>query len=144
MERTQKEENDEIYISRSKETIDNYIKSNNYRSAFGLLLFVLNRLDDVILFKPLGEDVIKTIIGIELMKLVVRLKEKKYKITIDKSVSNRIYELNSQEEYGARPIKRIIQNLCEDFLSEEILKGNIVEDQSLTLKYKDKLILSKK
>jgi ATP-dependent Clp protease ATP-binding subunit ClpC len=104
----------------------------------------LNRLDDVILFKPLGEDVIKTIIGIELMKLVVRLKEKKYKITIDKSVSNRIYELNSQEEYGARPIKRIIQNLCEDFLSEEILKGNIVEDQSLTLKYKDKLILSKK
>lgn len=45
MERTQ-EENDEIYISRSKETIDNYIKSNNYRSAFGLLLFVLSRLDD--------------------------------------------------------------------------------------------------
>ena len=46
MERTQKEENDEIYISGSKENIDNYIKSNNYRSAFGLLLFVLNRLDD--------------------------------------------------------------------------------------------------
>ena len=46
MERTQKEENDKIYISSSKETIDSYIKDNNYRSAFGLLLFVLNRLDD--------------------------------------------------------------------------------------------------
>jgi len=45
MERTQ-EENDEIYISESKINIDRYIAANNYRSAFGLLLSVLDRLDD--------------------------------------------------------------------------------------------------
>ena len=56
-----------------------------------------------------------------------------------------MFELNSQEEYGARPIKRIIQNLCEDFLSEEILKGNIIENEQITLKIKDqKLIIFKK
>jgi ATP-dependent Clp protease ATP-binding subunit ClpC len=60
-------------------------------------------------------------------------------------VSDRIFELNTQEEYGARPVKRIIQNLCEDFLSEEILRGNIKEAISTTLKYKDdKLVLTKK
>ena len=45
MERTN-EENDEIYISVSKKNIDEYINNNNYRSAFGLLLAVLDRLDD--------------------------------------------------------------------------------------------------
>lgn len=45
MDKTQ-EENDEIYISESKINIDRYIAANNYRSAFGLLLSVLDRLDD--------------------------------------------------------------------------------------------------
>ena len=63
----------------------------------------------------------------------------------DKSVIERIYELNTQEEYGARPLKRIIQNLCEDFLSEEILRGNIKENENITLKYKsEKLTIVKK
>ena len=71
--------------------------------------------------------------------------EKGFQINFDQSVIDRISELNNQEEYGARPIKRIIQNLCEDFLSEEILKGNIVEKKSVVIRYKDeKLIISKK
>ena len=105
----------------------------------------LNRIDDIVLFNSLGEDVLKQIINIEVSKLTNRLKDKNYKITFDKSVISRIFELNSQEEYGARPIKRIIQNLCEDFLSEEILKGEVLENQQYTLKYKgDKLIFLKK
>jgi len=61
------------------------------------------------------------------------------------SVSQKIYELNQQEEYGARPIKRIIQNLCEDFLSEEILKGTIKENVLANLKIKDgELVIRKK
>jgi len=46
MERTNTAEGDELYISASKINIDSYIKDNNYRSAFGLLLAVLDRLDD--------------------------------------------------------------------------------------------------
>lgn len=105
----------------------------------------LNRIDDIILFNSLDEETLKKIILIEVNKLNSRLIEKGYKVSFDKSVINRIYELNTQEEYGARPLKRIIQNLCEDFLSEEILKGNIVENDAITLKYKDeKLVIVKK
>lgn len=105
----------------------------------------LNRIDDIIMFNPLDTDTIKVIIDIELKRLVNRLLEKNYKISFDKSVTNRIFELNSEEEYGARPIKRIIQNLCEDFLSEEILKGNIKENVTTTVKFKDNsLVLAKK
>jgi hypothetical protein len=53
------------------------------------------------------------------------------------TIIERISELNTQENYGARPIKRIIQNMCEDFLSEEILKGNIKENVGANLKFKD-------
>ena len=105
----------------------------------------LNRIDDIILFNPLNEETLKKIIQIEVGKLNNRLTEKSYKITFDKSVIERIYELNTQEEYGARPLKRIIQNLCEDFLSEEILRGNIKENENITLKYKsEKLTIVKK
>jgi ATP-dependent Clp protease ATP-binding subunit ClpC len=105
----------------------------------------LNRIDDIILFNSLNEETLKKIINIEVEKLNKRLVDKGYSIKFDKTVIDRIFQLNSQEEYGARPLKRIIQNLCEDFLSEEILKGNIVENQSITLKFKnEKLEILKK
>jgi len=105
----------------------------------------LNRIDDIITFNPLDDETLKKIINVELGKLIDRLKEKDFKVTFDKSVISRIYELNSEEEYGARPIKRIIQNLCEDFLSEEILRGNVKENSAVTIKYKDeKLTITKK
>ena len=105
----------------------------------------LNRIDDIILFNSLNEETLKKIIDLEIGRLSNRLKDKGYKVNFDKTVTNRVFELNSQEEYGARPVKRIIQNLCEDFLSEEILKGNIVEGKLINLKYKDeKLLISKK
>ena len=105
----------------------------------------LNRIDDIILFNALNEETLKKIIDLEINRLSNRLKDKGYKVNFDKTITNRVFELNSQEEYGARPVKRIIQNLCEDFLSEEILKGNIVEGKLINLKYKDeKLLISKK
>jgi ATP-dependent Clp protease ATP-binding subunit ClpC len=105
----------------------------------------LNRIDDIVLFNPLGSDVLRKIIYVEIDKLNSRLVEKGYKVTFDESVINQIYELNTQEEYGARPLKRIIQNLCEDFLSEEILRGNIVENEELSLIFENsELKLSKK
>jgi ATP-dependent Clp protease ATP-binding subunit ClpC len=105
----------------------------------------LNRIDDVILFNPLNDETLNKIINIEMNKLSNRLKDKNYKITFDKSVFENIYQLNKKEEYGARPLKRIIQNFCEDFLSEEILKNTIQENVQITIKCKEgKLILNKK
>lgn len=105
----------------------------------------LNRIDDIVLFNPLNEITLKKIIQIEVSKLINRLKDKNYLITLDKNVISKIYDLNKQEEYGARPLKRIIQNLCEDFLSEEILKGTINENEEILLKLKDnELVIVKK
>ena len=104
----------------------------------------LNRIDDIVIFNKLTQDDIKTIISIEIENLKNRLKNKNFNINFDKSIENTILEMNSEEEYGARPIKRIIQNLCEDFLSEEILKGEIKEGKKYTLKYDNKLVMLKK
>lgn len=88
----------------------------------------------------MNKDALKQIINIEISRLTKRLKEKNYFISFDDSVIEHIFELNHQEEYGARPIKRIIQNLCEDFLSDEILKGNIKENVEVLLTYKDNVL----
>jgi ATP-dependent Clp protease ATP-binding subunit ClpC len=98
----------------------------------------LNRLDGHIMFNHLGKEEIKKIIIIEVDNLIGRLKEKEYSVTFDESVMNKIFELNIEEDYGARPVKRIIQNLCEDFLSDEILKGNIKQNDPIEIKCDEK------
>lgn len=100
----------------------------------------LNRIDDVVMFNSLDKTALKLIINIEIEKLTKRLKEKNFLLKFDDSVIEEIFGLNKQEEYGARPIKRIIQNLCEDFLSEEILKGNLKENVESLLTYKDNVL----
>jgi ATP-dependent Clp protease ATP-binding subunit ClpC len=105
----------------------------------------LNRIDDIVLFNPLNEETLKKIIKIELNKLINRLFEKNYLISFDETITNHIFQLNTKELFGARPIKRLIQNVCEDFLSEEILKGTIKENEKITIKLKDgKLQIFKK
>jgi len=94
----------------------------------------LNRLDGYVMFNPLGEEELKKIISIEIDNLINRMKEKEYLVEFDQSVRDKIFELNSEEDYGARPVKRIIQNLCEDFLSDEILKGNIQQYKHVLIK----------
>lgn len=97
----------------------------------------LNRVDDIIVFKKLQDRSLKKIITIELNKLSKRLLENGYKIKFDRSVGQEVLNRNSEEEYGARPIKRIIQNLCEDFISDKILEGQITENSDLSLKITD-------
>jgi ATP-dependent Clp protease ATP-binding subunit ClpC len=98
----------------------------------------LNRLDGSVMFNSLGEREIKNIISIEIVNLIDRLQEKEYLIEFDNSVMEKIFTLNSEEDYGARPVKRIIQNLCEDFLSDEILKGNIKQGIQSTIQCDEK------
>jgi ATP-dependent Clp protease ATP-binding subunit ClpC len=104
----------------------------------------LNRIDDIILFNPLGEEALKRIVKLEMDRLVNRLNEKKYQITFDASVLSEILKRNKEEQYGARPIKRIIQSLCEDFLSDEILKGNIKENTPAKITFKEKMMIKTK
>jgi len=104
----------------------------------------LNRIDDIVLFNPLSEEALKKIVKLEMDRLIVRLNEKKYFITFDASVLSEIIKRNKDEQYGARPIKRIIQSLCEDFLSDEILKGNIKENIPTKIAFKEKIFIKTK
>jgi len=105
----------------------------------------LNRVDEVVVFNPLKENEVEKIVDIELMKLSNRLDKLGYVIDIDRKVKKFLSEVGFDEKYGARPIKRAIQEKIEDLISEEVLKGNIVEGVSckLKMKGKDEVILEK-
>jgi len=94
----------------------------------------LNRIDETIVFNTLNEDDIKKIVRIEIGKLKSRLIDIKYQFNFDESVIDYISNAGYDEEYGARPLKRAIQDKVEDYISEEILKGNIQEHKEYTLK----------
>lgn len=98
----------------------------------------LNRVDEVVVFNPLRENEVEQIVEIELTKLDRRLDRLGYKVTIDKKVKKFLSEVGFDEKYGARPIKRAIQEKIEDLISEEVLRGNITEGVSCKLKMKGK------
>jgi ATP-dependent Clp protease ATP-binding subunit ClpC len=93
----------------------------------------LNRIDEVVIFNSLVKEDVKKIVTLELDKLSKRLVGLKYNITFDETILELISEVGFDETYGARPIKRAIQDKIEDFVSEEIIKGNMVEGVPYTL-----------
>jgi ATP-dependent Clp protease ATP-binding subunit ClpC len=97
----------------------------------------LNRIDDTIVFNTLSPEDIKKITEIELKKLVSRLDEMKFKITYDETLVDYLAKVGFDELYGARPLKRAIQDKIEDLLSEEVLTGKLIEGKSYKLKVED-------
>ena len=88
----------------------------------------LNRIDEVVVFKTLDRVDVKKIVVLEIEKLQKRLTGLKFNFTFDESVIDLISEVGYDEIYGARPLKRAIQDKIEDYISEEVLKGNLSED----------------
>jgi ATP-dependent Clp protease ATP-binding subunit ClpC len=103
----------------------------------------LNRVDEVIVFNALKEDEVSQIVEIELSKLIKRISKLGYDVTVTKGVKDYIASVGFDEKYGARPIKRAIQEKIEDLLSEEILKKNIElkKKYSLQMKGQDEIIV---
>ena len=93
----------------------------------------LNRIDDTIMFNTLSEEDIKKITRLELDKLVSRLVDMKYKITYDETLVEFISKIGYDATYGARPMKRAIQDKVEDFLSEEVLTGRMIEGKTYNI-----------
>ena len=93
----------------------------------------LNRVDDTIVFNYLDENNIEGIVQMELNNLKKRLLDKNYNITFNVSVKKFIAKESYDEKFGARPLKRMIQNKIEDFISEEILKGKIKEKRRYSI-----------
>jgi len=98
----------------------------------------LNRIDEVVVFKSLNREDVKKIVFLEVNRLQKRLTGLKYNFTFDESVIDLIAEVGYDEIYGARPLKRAIQDKIEDFISEEVLKGSLIEDTQYKLIVVDK------
>jgi ATP-dependent Clp protease ATP-binding subunit ClpC len=83
----------------------------------------LNRVDDIIVFRSLTKDDLKKIVDIELTKVVKRLKEKGLALAVGDEAKEFLIEKGTSLEYGARPLRRAIENLLEDPLAEDLLRG---------------------
>jgi len=104
----------------------------------------LNRIDDTIVFNSLSQEDIKKITDIELKKLVSRLVDMKYNISYDESLVEYLSKIGFDELYGARPLKRAIQDKVEDLLSEEVLTGKMIEGKTYLIKVVDEQVVVQK
>ena len=103
----------------------------------------INRIDEIIVFHKLNDEDIKQIIDIMLNQVTKRMAEKSYKFEIDNSVKELIAKKGVDTDYGARPLKRAIQNILEDKIAEEILDGNIKPNKKAVIKAEDdKIVIS--
>ena len=93
----------------------------------------LNRIDDVVIFNSLNKDNIDKIVKLEIDILVKRLKSMKYNFTYENSIIDLISKVGFDEVFGARPIKRAIQNKIEDLISEKILTSEVTENKDYML-----------
>ncbi len=93
----------------------------------------LNRIDEMIVFHSLEKTHLKQIITLMGNELVKRLEEQDIHVTLSDAAMNKVVEEGSDLEYGARPLRRSLQKNIEDFLSEELLKGQLEKGQPLLI-----------
>jgi ATP-dependent Clp protease ATP-binding subunit ClpC len=84
----------------------------------------IGRLDDVIVFKPLTRENLESIVEFELKKVMKRLIDHGLKIELSQEAKEFLIEKGTNTDFGARPLRRAIEQHVEDPLSEEILRGN--------------------
>ncbi len=121
---------DQTTYEKMKETLKTAMESN-FRPEF------LNRVDDIIVFRSLVKSDLKKIIDIELAKVVKRLKEKNLKLELTEEAKDVIIEKGTSLEFGARPLRRAIEHLLEDPLSEELLKGGFEGKDTITVRVQE-------
>ncbi len=105
----------------------------------------LNRIDETIIFKPLGLDQIKEIVDIQIAHLARRLEERSISLELTDSAKQLVAETGYDPVYGARPLKRTIQKLIQDPLATDLLQGEYKDGDHVVVDTdKDnKLILAK-
>ncbi len=91
----------------------------------------LNRLDGVIVFRSLSKADLIEVLGLEVQKVMERLKGKKIRIELDEKAKNFLVEKGFDPIYGARPMRRAVESHLEDPLAEEILKGHLHENDPI-------------
>ena len=101
--------------------------SEHFRPEF------LNRVDDMVVFHPLGKEQITAIAKIQMRSLRERLAEKGYKLELSLSALDKIAEAGFDPVYGARPLKRAIQMEIENPLAQKLLSGELTTDGTIKI-----------
>ena len=104
----------------------------------------INRIDEIIVFHKLTDNEISQIIDIMLKEVTNRLSDQKIKIELEPDVKDLIASKEVDKNFGARPLRRTIQNVLEDRLAEEILDGNLKKNKVTKIGVQDEKVVIKK
>ena len=124
------DENKEIEFKEAKKSVMDAVK-RHFRPEF------LNRIDEMIVFHPLTEEDLKEIVTILMSDVTKRLKERDLQLEISPEAMKLLFKEGSDFTMGARPLKRAIQRLIEDPVSDLILKGDAKEGKIIKADAKD-------
>ena len=130
-------ESDSIEYENIKKDVLKQLK-NTFKPEF------INRIDDIIVFQKLNNEDLKKINRILLMKVSERLEKQNIKVEFDESINEFILSKLENDNYGARPLKRIIQNTVENKIVEEYLNNNIQNGDIIKIDYEDNQIVINK
>ena len=93
----------------------------------------INRVDDIVVFHPLGKEQIKSIAKIQLASLRARLAEKGYKLTLSAAAMDKLADAGFDPVFGARPLKRAIQVQVENPLAQQLLAGELIPESTIRI-----------
>ena len=133
IEENKEKEDAKKYEENKKEVMSELKK--DFRPEF------LNRIDEIIVFHKLTENEIDKIIEIMLSEVSKRLNEQGISLKVEKEAKELIAKKGTDTTYGARPLRRAIQNLLEDTLAEEILDGNLKNGTKAVAKVENEKIV---
>ena len=100
----------------------------------------LNRIDETVVFHPLGEKHIKSIAAIQLNALQTRLQARDYHLTFSEQAIEQLVEAGYDPVYGARPLKRALQQILENPLAQAMLSGRLLPGKEILVDIKDEKI----
>ena len=113
------------------------VVSQHFRPEF------INRIDETVVFHPLNKDNIRAIAEIQLKRLINRMESRGYVLHFTDSTLNFISEIGYDPIYGARPLKRAIQQEIENPLAQQILSGSLLPEKPINVDYVDGKIVAK-
>jgi len=130
----------------SQEILEAQEREQNYEELQALVLNVvkrhfrpefLNRIDETVVFHPLGTDEVSRIADIQLERLKARLEDRRIRLDVTEEALSNLGSRGYSSMYGARPLKRLIQHDVETPLSKLLVKGEIKDGDAVTIDCKD-------
>lgn len=102
----------------------------------------LNRIDEIVLFKPLTKDEIRQIVDLQLERVQKMLKDKEITLAVSDGAKDWLAQLGYDVTYGARPLKRVIQKYLVNPLSQELLAGNFGDGDTIKVNVAERVGLT--